>query len=112
MFEELLDRFGFDYTSADLSTVKFEFTFAIIPKGGRHSEARDYDSILNKKSVVKIINDDDNCFWYSLACCMNPQNKLVKDSRYPNTRIKIGSEICKNAIVTGVKWYHFTRTSK
>ena len=93
--EDIIDSLGAEYSRLKLETLKLEFQFVIIPSGGKFSESRDYDSILNKKSVVKIINDDNNCFWYSLACCMNPNNKMVKDSRYPNTRIRLGSEICK-----------------
>ena len=29
-----------------------------------------------------------------MACLMNPDEKILKDNRYPNTRIKIGKEIC------------------
>ena len=49
------------------------------------------------KKVVKIVNDDNNCVWYSLAACMNPENKSVKNTDRPNTRIKTGKEICRNS---------------
>jgi len=93
--DDIIGSMGVEFAAIKLETLKLEFQFVINPAGGKLTEARDYDSILNKKSVVKIINDDNNCFWYSLACCMNPNNKMVKDGRYPNTRIRLGSEICK-----------------
>ena len=94
--DELYILFGLDYATADLKTFKFQFTFAIMPEGGKTSECREYNSTLNKRSVVKIINDDNNCFWYSLAICMNPKNRIVKHLDRPSTRIKIGQETCRN----------------
>jgi Pyruvate/2-oxoacid:ferredoxin oxidoreductase delta subunit len=55
---------------------------------------RSKNSILNKQSVLKIVNDDNNCFWYALACLMYPENKMIRDSR-KSTRIKVASDICK-----------------
>ena len=52
----------------DLSTVKFIYNFAIIPSGGGvGSKCREIEAIQEKKSVIKVVNDDDNCFWYCMA---------------------------------------------
>ena len=91
--DELYKLFGLGYASADMKSLKFQFTFAKIPKGGSASESREYHSILNKRSEVKIVNDDNNCFWYSLAVCMNPDNRMVKHPDRPNTRIKFGKNM-------------------
>ena len=47
----------------DLSTVKFIYNFAIIPSGGGvGTKCREIEAILETKSVVEIVNDDNNCF--------------------------------------------------
>ena len=71
-----------------------QFHFTIIPKGGCGTVDRDLESVYKKTSVLKIVNDDNNCFWYAMACMMNPDKRIIRDHRYPNTRIKIGKEIC------------------
>ena len=52
------------------------------------------ESTYNKKSVVKIVNDDNNCFWYAMACLANPENKEIKKARQPKPREIIGKELC------------------
>ena len=61
-----------------------------MPSGaGCSTTHRDKDALLNKRSVLRIENNDDNCFWYALACLMNPNNRAIRDSR--NTKIRENS---------------------
>ena len=78
-----------------LKTLKITYNFAIIPKGAGYIKSKDIDSILIKRSVLQIINDDNNCFWYALACLMNPQNRTIRDHRNILARKKAGMELCK-----------------
>ena len=57
---------------------------------------RDLESDYNKTSVLKIITDD-NIFWYAMVCLMIPENKSAKDNGSPNTRIRLGRELCNKA---------------
>ena len=50
---------------------------------------------MNKRSVLNIINDDKNCFWYALACLMNPSNRAIRDNRNIQARTRAASELCK-----------------
>ena len=54
-----------------------------MPAGGRASatQDRDRESILNKKSVLRIKNDDNNCFWYALSALVHKNIKNIRDSR-------------------------------
>jgi hypothetical protein len=80
--------------SVELETLVMQFHFTIIPKGGCGTVDRNLESVYKKASVLKIVNDDNNCFWYAMACLMNPDKRMIRDHRYPNTRIKVGKEIC------------------
>ena len=66
----------------------FVYSFAIIPSGGAGTKDRELESIMDKKSVVKIVNDDKNCFWYCMAILFDVKNRQLKDSRNKNIRIK------------------------
>ena len=44
--------------------------------------------------MIKIVNEDENCFWYAMSLLMNPKNKQQRDLRWTNTRVKLGKEIC------------------
>ena len=49
----------------DPKSLDFVFHFINVPSGGsgRATQSRDKQSILNKTSVNKVVNDDNNCFW-------------------------------------------------
>ena len=81
-----------------LSTLKFIYNFAIIPSGGGvGTKCREIEAIQEKKSVVKIINDDNNCFWYCMAILFDIKNVSLKDSRNKTLRIKAGMNICNKS---------------
>ena len=71
MFQELFVFFArreYDQHS-DINGLKATFDFAEIPSGsGCGADDRNLESIYNKRSVLKIVNDDNNCFWYAMAC--------------------------------------------
>ena len=58
-----------------LNTLEMRFHFTIIPKGGCGTVDRDLENVYKTKSILKIVNDDNNCFWYAMACMMNPDKK-------------------------------------
>ena len=75
-FNNLRDLLKYKYlASVYLRTLEMQFHFTIIPKGGCGTVDRDLESVYKKTSVLKIVNDDNNCFWYAMACMMNPDKK-------------------------------------
>ena len=75
-FKQLTDILTTEYGYLiDLKSLVLQFHFTIIPKGGCSSVNRDLESVYKKTSVLKIVNDDNNCFWYAMACMMNPDKK-------------------------------------
>jgi hypothetical protein len=52
------------------------FKFLEIPSGaGCATESRKREDIYAKKSVVQIVNEDNNCFWYALAVILNQDHE-------------------------------------
>ena len=52
-----------EYGSIKLSSLKFEFNFILIPAGGAcGTKDRSLEGVYSKKSVIPIVNDDNNCF--------------------------------------------------
>jgi hypothetical protein len=97
-FNEFSAKLGLEYGAIILSTLVFRFSFIIIPAGaGCGTTDRSLESIFMKKSVIKVINTDNNCFWYAMAMLMNPDKAMIKDHRYPKTRIDYGSKICNKS---------------
>ncbi len=77
---------------------KVEYFIANIPSGkGCGTSSREYESIMNKKSVISIINDNNNCFWYAEACLLNPTNKTIRDHRNVKARDKVAMTICNKS---------------
>ena len=50
-----------------LSMLKMNFHFAIMPEGSGYLESKTLSEHYKKKSVVRVNNQDNNCFWYSLV---------------------------------------------
>ena len=71
-----------------LNTLMIKFHFIIMPSGGRGNatQDRDRESILNKRSVLRIKNDDNNCFWYALSALVHKDIKNIRDSRNTSAR--------------------------
>ena len=66
----------------DINSLEMTFDFAEIPSGsGCGTTDRDLESVFNEKSVVEITNDDNNCFWYAMACLRNPKTNISKTAR-------------------------------
>ena len=70
------------------SSLLFTFHFVVIPSGGASSVLRDKVSLLNKTSVNRIVNDDNNCFWYALVVLVYAKHAQIK-------QIKAGRKIQK-----------------
>ena len=74
-----------------LKTLQIKFHFILHPAGGSTgTQNRDRDSILNKTSVNRIMNDDNICFWYALSIAMNKTNKAIKKKHIPKSKNKSG----------------------
>ena len=82
-----------------LKQSKLKFHFVLQPEGaGVGTDDRSKDSIMKKKGVNTIINDDKNCFWYALSVSMNPKNAAMKDNRGPQkARKAFGLSLCQKA---------------
>ena len=75
-----------------MSSINFTFHFVIIPSGGAASVSRDKVSILNKTSVNRVVNDDNNCFWYALVMLVYAKHAQIK-------QIKMGRKIRKTLAI-------------
>ena len=72
--------------SLDITTIsKFElyFKFIEIPSGAGTNATQDRSkaSIFLKKSVIKIVNDDNSCFWHALAVLLNENHPKLNTLR-------------------------------
>ena len=77
--------------------MKFEYKFVVIPSGGNIGTTdRSKNEILNKNSVLQIKHNVNNCFWYALACLMNPNNRAIRDSRNIKARETIARRLCES----------------
>ena len=80
-----------------LKDFQITFNFIEIPDGGASTTSRDKLSILNKKSVNRVVNDDNNCFWYALVMLIyakHPQIKQIKMGR--KIRTTLAMDLCDN----------------
>jgi hypothetical protein len=88
----------------NLKDMKAEFVFTEILSGSgkRATEDKDRESIYNKTSVNKIINDDNSCFWHSLAVSLNKDHPKYSDIRKGrNIRTSLAKELCNQCCM---KW--------
>ena len=65
----------------NLSSRVFTFHFITIPSGGASSTSREKQSLLNKTSVIQVVNDDNNCFWYALAMLVYANHAQIKKDK-------------------------------
>ena len=74
-----------------LKEMEITFHFFMVPAGGKSNstQSRDRESILNKTSVARIENNDNNCFWYALSRLVYKGNTSLKDNRDLRIREKI-----------------------
>ena len=75
------------------STITYNVSF--LPSGGKHTTSRQREDILNKKSVIRVRNNDNNCFWYALAYLLNPKDKHIRKPERSNYRFRIASELAR-----------------
>jgi hypothetical protein len=71
------------------------YNVSLLPSGGKHTTSRQREDILNKKSVIRVVNNDDNCFWYALAYLMNPKDKDIRKKGRTTYRFRIASELAR-----------------
>jgi hypothetical protein len=63
----------------DFNEAELDYGFITIPAGGRYIEDDSLEPILKRKSVARIFNTDDNCFWYAIRMSLDVcNNKLTK----------------------------------
>ncbi len=83
MFVQLVNRASeLLQSNHDVLLKDFQITFNFIEiphgSGGTATVSRDRLSILNKKSVNRVVNDDNNCFWYALVMLVYANHVQVK----------------------------------
>ena len=84
----------------NLSSFKITFRFALLPEGRGHLESKTLLEHYNKRSVIRVINDDANCFWYALANRVyfnHPPNKKT-DIRRPIQQ-ELGGKLCQSDLI-------------
>ena len=90
MFIQLVDRTSELLQSNHevlLKGFQITFNFIEIPHGSASATvSRDRLSILNKTSVNRVVNDDNNCFWYALVMLVYANHAQIK-------QIKMGRKI-------------------
>ena len=85
-----------------LKDFQVSFNFIGIPEGGARSVCRDKLSILNKKSVNKVTNDDNNCFWYALTMQVYAKHKSIASIKAGRPiRTTLAMELCSHC---GLEW--------
>ena len=87
-----------------LKDFRITFNFIEIPSGSGHyaTASRDRLSILNKKSVNRVVNDDNNCFWYALVMLVYHNHAQIKNIKMGrNIRTTLAMELCAHC---GLEW--------
>ena len=99
--ERICDLFN-SYSSNVGGAFKSDFFFALTPTGGKPTEDRSLDSIYKKKSVIKINNDDNSCFWHALAVLKNINHENYKSIRQGRgIRTELAKALCARC---DMKW--------
>ena len=105
MLQELVKRIEKNIQSSqniNFSQVLFTFNFLTIPQGGKYLVTNDKEHIFKKRSVVKIVNNDNNCFWYALIVTLYSNHKKAKEiAMGRNIRITLAKELCEKC---GFTW--------
>ena len=85
-----------------LKDFEASFNFINIPEGGARSVCRDKLGILNKTSVNRVTNDDNNCFWYALTMLIYANHKSIKSIKNGRPiRTQLAMELCAHC---GLEW--------
>jgi ribosomal protein S17E len=101
-FNELVEKIKThfqSYKTLEETTFDIDFFFTVIPSGAGHAghatEDRSLASIYAKKSVIKINNDDNSCFWHALAVLLNKDHEDYKNIRQGRLiRTELAQELC------------------
>ncbi len=84
MINDVLHKIEWQIQSATtvlLKDLEISFNYIEIPTGGAYTTSTAREDILNKYSVVKVVNNDDNCFWYALTNLIFSNHARVKEIR-------------------------------
>ena len=78
--------------------MKFTFHFINVPSGGTGATtSREKLSILNKTSVNRVVNDDNNCFWYALVMLVYANHAQIKEIKMGRKiRTVLAMELCSH----------------
>ena len=91
MFADKIALLFQSWQTAQNKDITWSFSFVEMPAGGAHITSREVDEIYKKKSVIKIKNSDNSCFWRALSCIMF-DDKHVREGRPKQT--KMASYLC------------------
>ena len=100
MFVQLVNRAS-ELLQSDhevlLKDFQITFNFIEIPHGSSATASRDRLSILNKKSVNRVVNDDNNCFWYALVMLVYANHAQIKQIKMGRKiRTVLAQELCSH----------------
>ena len=81
-----------------LKDFQITFSFIEIPHGsGSATTSRERLSILNKQSVNRVVNDDNNCFWYALVMLVYANHGQIKQIKMGRKiRTTLAMELCSH----------------
>ena len=87
---------GDGYYAHDLLGAIIEFSFMNIVSGSTTRVGIiNREDVLRRKSVLRFDNpDDNNCFWYALACLMYPERKALRD-KSKNMRVRVANQLAE-----------------
>ncbi len=105
MLNDVLHKIEWQIQSATtvlLQDLEIYFNYIEIPTGGAYTTSTAREDILNKSSVVKVVNNDDNCFWYALTNLIFSNHARVKEIRRGRKiRTDLSKELCEKC---GFEW--------
>ncbi len=105
MLNDVLHKIEWQIQSATtvlLKDLEIYFNYIEIPTGGAYTTSTAREDILNKSSVVKVVNNDDNCFWYALTNLIYSNHARVKEIRMGRKiRTNLAKELCEKC---GFEW--------
>ena len=78
-----------------MKDITMSFHFVNIPSGSGWAVSRNLNEHHKKRSVITIVNQDDNCFWYALTCLIHVNHvkkQQIIDGR--KIRVELAKKLC------------------
>ncbi len=105
MINDVLHKIEWQIQSATtvlLKDLEIHYNYIETSAGGALSTSTNREDILNKTSVVRVINSDDNCLWYALTNLIYSNHPKIKEIRVGRKiRTDLAKELCERC---GFEW--------